>query len=186
MSIIKIRTRIYVAAEGKGDQSFIRLLQFFADQNSLSIHLDCEVLGGGGYESMLKQARRLRERNAKSKSKAKLSILVVDSDRGERKEDGWTLERLKKEANKSNFVVFVQRPNQEGLLWRMIPGNENKTNPQATNAHKLLLKHWPDYRKPPDFRLLSQKFNINDIRRTATVDSDLNNLLSIIGLKEIS
>jgi hypothetical protein len=134
---------------------------------------------------MLRQACRLQERNAKSKSKAKSSILVVDSDRDERKEDGWTLEQLKKEASKSNFVVFVQRPNQEGLLWRMIPGNENKT-PPVTNAHKLLLKHLPDYRKPPDFHWLDQKFSLNDIRRTATVDSDLNNLLSIIGLKEIS
>lgn len=36
---IKIRTRIYLAVEGEDEQSLLRLLQEFADQNDLYVRL---------------------------------------------------------------------------------------------------------------------------------------------------
>jgi len=108
MTAIPIRTRIYLAVEGQGDQAFVRLLQRFANQNGLHVHLDCKVLHGGGYEAMLWQADKHRKRIEKVKS----SILLIDGDRSEKKDDGWTLTRLKQEANKLSFMVCAQLPNQ--------------------------------------------------------------------------
>lgn len=181
MATIKIRTRIYLAVEGDGEQSFVKLLQNFADQNNLFVHLDCKVLGGGGYKTMFREALQHRQRTNKLKNKAKSSILLVDGDRHERKEDGWSLAKLKQEAKKSDFQVCVQQPNQEGLLFRMLPGNETK-KPSIANIHKLLLKQWPSYKKPIDFCVLVSKFRLDDLLRAAEVDSDLDNLLSTIGL----
>ena len=148
-----------------------------ADQNSLYVHLDCQVLGGGGYRSMLKRALHYRQR----KSKAKFSVLLVDGDRDQRNDDGWTLDQLKGEAVKEKFQVCVQNPNQEGLLLRMLPGNEN-LQPHVTTVHKQLLKHWPNYEKPIDARMLFSKYKLENLLRVARIDPDIKNLLSIIGL----
>mgnify|MGYP006421417495 CR=1 FL=1 len=182
MPSIKIRTRIYLAVEGEGEQSFVRLLQEFANQNGLYVHLDCQVLDGGGYEPMFKRALLYRQCAKKQKNKVKSSILLIDADRDQRKDDGWTLLQLKQEAGKSDLQVCVQDPNQEGLLFRMLPRNENK-QPSVLHAHKQLLKEWPNYQKPADFYKLRQKFNLNDLLRVAKFDKELSNLLTIIGLK---
>lgn len=177
MAFRKVRTRIYLGVEGEGEQSFIKFLQMLADQNGLYAHLDCQVLGGGGYQSMLKRALHYRTR----KSKAKFSVLLVDGDRDQRNDDGWTLDQLRREAIRETLQICVQNPNQEGLLLRMLPGNEN-LQPNVTMAHKQLFKQWPRYEKPIDARMLSLKFKLDDVLRVARVDSDLNNLLSIVGL----
>ena len=56
------RTRHFFAVEGEGEQSFIKWIQELSDQNELHVHLDCEVLKGGGYKTMLKGAIRCQKR----------------------------------------------------------------------------------------------------------------------------
>ncbi|MCL5260804.1 MAG: hypothetical protein M1561_03880 [Gammaproteobacteria bacterium] len=183
MAIIKkIRTRIYLAVEGEGEQSFVRLLQHFADQNNLYVYLDCKVLGGGGYNAMLRNALKSRKCMSKKRTKEKSSVLLVDEDRGQRREDGWSLTKLRQEAGKTGFHVCVQYPNQEGLLWRMLPDNENR-RPDIRNVHRDLVKQWPEYKKPVDFYVLSKKFKLDDLLRVAKFDSEINNLLSTIGFR---
>lgn len=52
------RTSFFVAVEGEGEQSFIAWLQRLSDRSGLHIYLDCHVLGGGGYKTMLAGAVR--------------------------------------------------------------------------------------------------------------------------------
>lgn len=56
IKIVKQRTRFHAAVEGEGEQSFIKWLQNLSDQQGLHIHLDCQLIGGGGYKSMLNEA----------------------------------------------------------------------------------------------------------------------------------
>src|SRR5260221_213607 len=121
MAVIIPRTRFYLPVEGEGEQSFVKWLQQLSDQNGLHVHLDCQVLGGGGYKVMLERA--LRYRQCKDRNKAKCSILVVDADRAEC-DDGWSLSKLTQEASKKKIHVCAQYPNQEGLLLRLIRGKE--------------------------------------------------------------
>ena len=81
--LIPQRKVIYCAVEGEGEQAFIKFLQILANKNGLHIHLDPEILNGGGYESMLANADRHRAK--RNRSRAKASILLVDSDRAEKK-----------------------------------------------------------------------------------------------------
>lgn len=177
--IIQQRKRIYLAVEGEGEQSFIKWLQQLCDQNGLHVHLDCEPLGGGGYKTMLNRA--VQERKRKERNKAKYSILLVDADRAERGDDGWSLLQLKQEASKHRINVCVQNPNQEGLLVRMMPGNEC-LQPNIARAQKQLRSIWPDYQKPVDAQTLASKFTLDDLLRVTRVDLELKVLLSIIGL----
>lgn len=179
--IVIQRKRIYFAVEGEGEQSFIKFLQQLSDQNNIHVHLDCEVLSGGGYKTMLERAVTYRSRREKYKGKAKESILIVDTDRAEKNDDSWSLEQLTKEANKKGFAVCLQKPNLEGLLLRLLPKNEQLT-PSASTAHKQLLKEWQNYQKPADSRMLVSKFSFEDLQRVAKSDHHLKNLLIMIGL----
>lgn len=173
------RKRIFIAGEGESEQSFIKWLQYLSDQKGLHLHLDCQTLGGGGYKTMLERAAW--ERRRKERYRAKSSILLVDSDRAERGDDGWSLLKLKQEAVKQNIKVCAQHPNLEGLLLRMLPNNE-RLKPSADRAHGQLCQAWAGYKKPADARTLGAKFILDDLIRVAKLDSELNEFLSIIGL----
>jgi hypothetical protein len=169
------RTSFFLAVEGEGEQSFIKWLQELSDQKGLHINLDCKPLGGGGYKSMLASTVRYSKRKEK-----KNTILLVDADRSIG-DDGWTIAKLKEEANKKNIMVCIQSPNQEGLLLRMFTGNEH-LQPNKENVRRQLLSLWPEYKKPVDARILFRKFTLLDLHRVAKVDVELGELLKVIGL----
>jgi len=174
-----IRRRFYLPVEGASKQSLIKWVGDIAAQNGLCVYLDCEPLAGGGYKSLLKKAKdKRKERN---RINADFSILVVDSDRAERGDDGWTLSQLRKEASKHKMDIFVLYPNLEGFLFRLFPGNEKKQI-DSRNAIDRLRTVWPDYQKPTDARSLSLKYDLEDLLRLARVDVELRNLLDLIGL----
>lgn len=177
--IIRQRTRYFLAVEGASEQSLVKWFQHLSEQQLLHVHLDCQVLDGGGYQTMLE--RVVRERKRKERSKAKSSILLVDSDRSERGDDGLSLTELKQQAFRQKIIVCAQYPNLEGLLLRMMPKNE-RLQIDGKKAHSQLRQAWPDYVKPVDTRSLAVKFTLADLLRVAKVDEDLGRLLKIIGL----
>ena len=166
------RARFFLAVEGESEQSFIKWLDILANQNGLHIHLDCKNLGGGGYESMLEQCKKYKAIG----SKAKQSILIVDTDRALRGDDGWSLERLKREAAKNKIEVCFQKPKFEGLLLRLFAGYEQRLELSATEANHQLLKLWPNYVKPEDAISLTKKFSLSDLFRAAQFDFELKRL----------
>jgi len=184
--VIKIRTRFFVPGEGQSEQSFTKWLQDLADEQGLSVHLDSKSLGGGGYESMLNKALKARNHGLRRGNKYLYSFLLVDADRAERNDcsGDWKLNDLRSEAAKHNIDVCVQKPNFEGLMVNMLPGNKRPYSISASTSdvRHSLQKAWPDYVKPADARTLSQKFCLNDLGRVASQDPDLKNLLTKIGL----
>jgi hypothetical protein len=174
------RRRIFIAGEGEGEQSFIKWIQGLSCQVGLHVHLDCQPLDGGGYETMLNRAVCELKRKEKSKGKFSSSFLLVDGDRGKRNEDGWSLSQLKEKASKQDMKVCIQDPNQEGWLLRMMPGNE-RLQPNRVNMQKQLRSVWPDYQKPIDSQTLHLRFKLDDLLRLARVDAELKMLLSVIG-----
>jgi hypothetical protein len=172
------RTRFFFSVEGEGEQSIIKWFQELSEQKGLYVHLDCEVLKGGGYKTMLKKAIYYQKR--KERHKAKASILLVDGDRAGC-DDGWTLFKLKQEASKHAIDVYIQEPNLEGFLLRLMPGKE-KLKPDKSSVQAQLNNVWPNYRKPADARTLAGKFTLADLLRVAKVDENLSKLLKIIGL----
>ena len=148
-------------------------------EDGLSVHLDSYVLGGGGYKSMLENAVREHKKRTKSKGTYEDRFLIVDGDRANGQD--WSSEKLREEAAKHDFRVVVQRPNHEGLLYRMTPGKECDI-PSASTAQAKLQTFWPTYQKPVNANKLSAHFKLDDLVRLAGVDPDLDNLLRQIGL----
>ena len=181
MIIRTVREKIYLPVEGESEQSFVKLLQQFCDQKNLNKHLDCQILKGGGYKSMLKKAGR--EQKKYDRKRAKKSILLVDSDRANFSDDGWTIDILRQEALKYNMNVCVQNPNLEGLFLRILLGRKQKT-PKNSNIKSQLLAVWPNYKKPVDATTLAKKITLNDLLYIAQSDKEMYYLLSQIGLIE--
>lgn len=180
--MVILRKRSFYPVEGEGEQSFIKWLQILADQNQLYVHLDCKVLGGGGYKTMLEGARFYIER--KNRKKSENCTLLIDVDRSER-DDGWSLAKLTTEAKKYNINVCMQKPSLEGLLLRLFSGKENLQPSSSSDAKKELCKLWPDYEKSFNADALKRKFTLIDLLRAAKFDPELHRLLSIIGFVDM-
>jgi hypothetical protein len=181
--IIPQRIRFFLAVEGECEQTFVRWLNILSKKKGLPVHLDSLVLEGGGYSTMLNRVMRSRQfREYKDKSKA--NILLIDGDRGIENEDGWSLDDLREEASKAGITVCVQDPKIEALYLRMMPGNEHLTI-SRTRVNDQLRKVWRDCdNKKFDVGALMKKFSLDDLQRVAHVDSELRELLKIIGIYE--
>lgn len=179
MIIRTIREKIYLPVEGESEQSFVKLLQQFCDQKNLNKHLDCQVLKGGGYKSMLEKA--VREQKKFHRKKAKKSILLVDSDRADFNDDGWTIDILKQKALEYEINVCIQDPNLEGLFLRILLAKKQK-KPKNSNMKSQLLAIWPNYKKPADAATLAKKITLNDLLYIAKSDKEMTYLLNQIGL----
>jgi hypothetical protein len=179
--IILERDRFFISGEGESEQSFIKFLGMLCEQQGMHLHLDCQVLGGGGYQVQLENTIFYRARNDRVSAKA--TLLIVDSDRSERGDDSWTIEQLKHEASKENIVVCVQQPNFEGLLVRLLSA-KTSAHISVSSGKSQLARLWPDYDKPASARMLVGKLTLADLLRVAKMDSELGKLLSIIGLSK--
>lgn len=84
--------------------------------------------------------------------------------------------------SEQSFVKWLQYlSDQEGLLLRMMLGNEN-LQLRASSVQRQLRSRWPDYQKPVDARTLASRFSFNDLLRVARIDVELKSLLAMIGL----
>jgi hypothetical protein len=177
---IKIRKRFFLGGEGSTEQSLVKWYQNLCDQKELHVHLEYSSLFGGGYNKMLREMLRLRERK-QSLGTLEQSILLVDEDRSLNNDDPWSVEKLKEEAEKKNIKVCVHQPKIEGFFLRLFPRNE-QLKPSAQEVEKLLVKIWPNYTKNINANELSKKFTFEDLLRVAKYDSDVSNLLLTLGL----
>jgi hypothetical protein len=176
---VRIRKPFFVAVEGESEQSFFKWVQTLADDESLHVHLDVVVLGGGGLQKMLKEATRQRVRRAAAKRYV-ASYLVVDSDRSG--QGDCSIHELRIHSAKQKLELVCQLPNHEGLLVRLFPGREKETL-DATSASARLHKLWPTYQKPVNAYTLARQFKVKDLIRVAKLDEDLRNFLMKIGFK---
>jgi hypothetical protein len=175
--IIKKRARFFLAVEGESEQSLVRWLQMLSE-GRISVHLDSYPLDGGGFKSMLENAVHGHDKQVRTKGAYRERFLIVDADRADGPD--WPLEKLRREAAKRKFVVIVQRPKHEGLLYRMSPGKEREI-PTASMAETKLKTFWPSYQKPANAHMLKAHFSFDDLVRVAGVDADLEKLLRRIG-----
>ena len=167
-----------MAVEGESEQSFVTWLQRISETD-LRIHLDTFVIGGGGYKTMLENAIYEHQRRIEKSGEYENRFLIVDADRA--RVGDWSIAQLKRKTEKAGFNLFVQRPNHEGLLLRLIPGMEQE-NTDAISAKSKLKNRWETYHKPANAYALSRQFSLEDLLRAANFDVDLRGLLEKIGL----
>ncbi len=175
-----IRKRFFLAVEGESEQSFVKWIQNLADESGLNVHLQCYVLSGGGYSSMLRDAANRKMREEKRKDPFKAAFLLLDEDRAQQPQPDWPTERLRSQADSKGLIFCGQKPNFEGLLLRMLPGRERTILP-AASVDAQLPTLLPGYKKPIDAQSLAWKFTLDDLMRVASVEAGLQRMLTMIG-----
>ena len=75
------RERIFVATEGESEQSLARWLQGICDRQSLHVHLDIVVAGGGDTRAVVEYAVDRRRRHNESRIRDRGALVFLDADR---------------------------------------------------------------------------------------------------------
>ncbi len=173
------RKRYFVAVEGESERSFIKWIWGIADRRGLSLHLDVHLIGGGGFSSLVKEAQRLKAAAARKGTPFKDAFLVVDSDRSDTGD--WPTERVRFVSQQFGLTVCFQHPNHEGVLIRMIEGNET-SNFSASSIDHQIRTVWPNYQKGQNAEKIARRYSADDLIRMAKHDEDWKKLLVSIGL----
>ena len=174
---VEPRRVIFIGVEGKSDQAFGRFLGRCCEEAGLHLHLDVRPGSGGDSVAVVEEAVRYLRHSGKSNIRNRLVLL----DRDRIKKDLQAGRDAQTVASRAKLEIIFQEPNLEGVLTRLHQGQENRKI-AADNAMAELRKVWPEYSKPPTADQLSQRFTLSDVQRAAQHDSELQRLLTVIGL----
>ncbi len=177
--IRKIRRRVFIGCEGKGEIGLVRWLGRLCDGAGCAWAFDPQDLQGGDPRAMLADAMRRRDRGQLNGAYTH-AILLLDADRIGDPEDTRRL------AAKARLTLILQRPKLEGVLLRLHAGQERHFPPPEDTNHQLL-RVWPEvwggnHRRAVDADTLGRRFTLDDLRRAAAWDEELRCLLDLLGL----
>ena len=178
-SRIEPRQIIFIGVEGPSERGFGQFLASCCDDASLHLHLDIKPATGGDSVAIVDEAKRRLERHP-ARKEIKRRLVLLDRDRLD--QDVKSGRDPRALARKASMELVFQQPNLEGLLLRLHPGQERR-RVSARDTLAELRKVWPDYRKPPTAYQLKQRFSVSDLRRAAQHDSELRELLILVGLE---
>ncbi len=116
-----------------------------------------------------------------AKDKASKRIALLDSDRLDM--DRKTGRDPIAEAKRDQIHTVRFRPNLEGLLLRLHAKQETRKVHAKTALYELR-KLWPEYEKPATAMELENRFMLNDLKRVAQQDTQISQLLRLIGLED--
>ena len=173
--LVERRRVIFIGVEGQSERAFVRFLGRCCERKELHLHLDVKSANGGDSVTVVEAGAPYVSRRSEHSRR----LVLLDQDRIERDRkagrDAWAV------ASTLRLEIVLQRPNLEGLLLRLHPGQEHRRL-QAQDAMKELRKVWPEYRKPPTADQLDQRFDMPALLRSAEHDEHLRRLLEVLGL----
>lgn len=169
---------IFVGCEGDSERALVVLLQRYCDDAGHDVHLKTWLGSGGDSLAVVDgMVRHLRRVPFKREIETKLVLLDEDRMASDRKSG----RDARTSARRADIDPVVLLPNSEGLLLRLHPGHEQRRVP-ANETERELRKLWPDYKKPPNANDLQKRFSMDDLRRAARYDPQLERLLATVGL----
>ena len=176
------RRRIFLGCEGESERSYGLLLNRLADASGRSIYIDAQVLqpGGGDPLKLVEMALSRIGRRIRSHGRYTFMALLLDKDK-----IGSKPERDREASTKAvqnGLLLIWQDPCHEAVLLRHFEGCHDLRPQTSRAALSELLRKWPDYRKGMPERRLSQRLDLEHVRRAAGVEGDLKNFLTRIGL----
>ena len=121
---IKNRRRIFVGVEGKSEKSFVAWIQNLCDEAELRVHLDIWVAGGGDTKNILNLSIKRMNRLKRDKGDFDAALILIDHDHLEN--DLAADQELVALIKSKDIEMIWQKPNLEGVLFRLHEGNENR------------------------------------------------------------
>ena len=180
--LIERRTRIFLGCEGESEQGYGKILQEFADDEGLHVHLVIRNLQPAG--NPLALATKAVSLSGKETQKAPLAgkAILFDADGlGGSRESRVRGRKALKVLEQGGFIAVLQIPDYEGLLLRHFAGHGRDDPPPGKSMSKLKAL-WPAYHKNMSAADLRQQLSLEHVIRAAEVTTELRSLLQIIGL----
>ena len=174
------RRRVFVGTEGESERSFAAWLQQLCDTNRRPpLHLDISLGSGGDGVRVVEDAATRYRRRSSQRGLFSAGLVLLDADRlDEDRQRGRDPEMA---ARGTGLRLVLLRPNLEGVLARLFPGNERRQL-SIQDTEGVLRVQWPEYRKPATALELGRRFRLDDLRRAAAYDDALGTLLAVLGL----
>jgi len=169
----KLYRVIFAGVEGASEQAFLKWIERLCDELDIRVRFKIQNSSGGSPRQIIDRAIRFRQ----SRTPAKNSLVLIDKDKLSDHEER-ELEQL---AKKYRITLIIQRPNFEGVLLRLHPGEETR-RPSPEAVEKTLGRFWPNYEKPPTAQELGARFGLENLVSLAKFDEDIASLLKLIGL----
>lgn len=173
------KRRIFVGAEGKSEITLTAWLQQICDDAGLALHLDQFNARGGDAVAIVRKCKGRIRTSSNRLGKYDHRVILLDSDRLENDIGKGRDPTLYAEEENINLIYL--EPNIEGFYFRLHKGNEEKIL-EANKTVKELKKIWPEYGKNLPSIDLIDKFTVEDIKRVAQFDKNIEKLLLILGL----
>ena len=178
----KPRPSFFVACEGGSEQGYAALIQRFAENQEILIHLDIKKCKGGDPLRIVQTAVEILQRKRKSLGHYSGQVILLDSDRrGDSPERTNQADHL---ISKHNFCAVWSKPAFEALVLKHLPGCEGLNPQTADQSYRTLQKHWPEYRKGMTAAELGRQLDLVAVERAAAVEQNLREFLIMIGLIE--
>ncbi len=161
------RRRFFVGCEGESEQGYAAMLQEFANQTGLAIHLDTKVMSKAGDPLALveRAAAAIPQGERGAKPPYLERFLLLDTDLIGQNPDRDT--RMLQIAEQSKLVLVRQDCCFEAFLLRHFDGHENDKPPTATVALDRLMDIWPQYRKGTPAQELAKHLTLENVQKAA-------------------
>lgn len=176
------KRRFFFGCEGKSEQAYGQLLNKLALELNVPAYLDVKLLtpGAGNPLALVRRAVKKIKSEDKVRTPYLKRFILLDQDQAP---VGSQMAKDTEALAKNYSITLIwQTPCHEALLLRHIQGHVDKRPPNSQEAHKVLLKAWPEYDKPMTRKKLSQRIGIEEVRQTMSVEPELKDFLHTINL----
>ena len=178
------RKRVFVACEGESEQGYAGFLWELTEEIGLSLHFDVQLCPGGDHLAIVQRAVATMKRRVQRHGRFWRKVILLDGDR--RHENAERTRQADRMIAQSGLLPIWSNPCLEALILRHFPNCEHASPPTSGLAHRELLRHWPDYRKPMSRPALRAKFKMSHVQRAAETNSDLLRFLKDIGFTDLT
>ncbi|MDE0533013.1 MAG: RloB domain-containing protein [Albidovulum sp.] len=176
---------MFVGCESESERGYAALLQKFANERDLAVHIEAKVLARAGDPLALakKAAVLIEQGSRKPKSRYAYRFLIFDTDRL-----GLNPKRDFKfiiEAKRVELVLIRQNKCFESFLLRHFNGHENGHPSSSSDALNRLRQVWPEYKKGCSALELSRHFQLSHVQRASVnpLNADYAKLLESLGIR---
>ncbi len=169
------RKRIFLGCEGESERSYGALIQSFAEEENLNIHIERCVLSGGDPKKLVyKTINVLKNKKPKLNNDYIAKFVLMDTDRFESN----TEFEITELAENHNITLLKQKICFESVLIRHFEPHLDDKPSSSSDALQKLKKIWPEYEKGLSADELNKRIAFKNIKYAAK--SKYNNGLKIL------
>lgn len=161
------RKRFFIGCEGESEQGYAALMQTFANELELPIHIVSKVMPRAGDPlAMAERAVAVMAQDARGSKPAFVGrFLLFDTDLiGQNPARD---QKMRSVAASSKLTLIRQDICFESFLLRHFDGHEADRPASAANALVRVRVNWPGYRKGASAQDLAQFIQLGDARKAA-------------------